>query len=62
MIADGNREPIQRKVQENWSKQHGSELTTVPKCPDLGITCRNLIKKPWVFIRVPYMNPNILGL
>ena len=24
--------------------------------------CRNLIKKPWAFIRVPYMNPTILGL
>ena len=23
--------------------------------------CRNLIKKPWAFIRVPYMNPTILG-
>ena len=22
----------------------------------------NLIKKPWVFIRFPYMNPNSLGL
>ena len=22
----------------------------------------NLIKKPWAFIRVPYMNPTILGL
>ena len=26
------------------------------------ITCRNLIKKLWVLIRVPYMNPNILGV
>ena len=24
--------------------------------------CRNLIKKPWAFIKVPYMNPTILGL
>ena len=24
--------------------------------------CRNLIKKPWAFIRVPYMNPTILGV
>ena len=24
--------------------------------------CRNLIKKPWVLIGVPYMNPNILGV
>ena len=23
---------------------------------------RNLIKKPWAFMRVPYMNPTILGL
>ena len=22
--------------------------------------CRNLIKKPWAFIRVPYMHPTIL--
>ena len=22
---------------------------------------RNLIEKPWAFIRAPYMNPNILG-
>ena len=29
---------------------------------DLGFSCRNLIKKPWAFIRVPYMNPTILGL
>ena len=26
------------------------------------ITCRNLIQKLWVLIRVPYMNPNILGV
>ena len=26
------------------------------------IQCRNLIKKPWAFSRVPYMNPTILGL
>ena len=26
------------------------------------VQCRNLIKKPWAFIRVPYMNPTILGL
>ena len=25
-------------------------------------TCRNLIKKPWVLIRVPYRNPNIQGV
>ena len=24
--------------------------------------CRNLIKKPWVLVRVPYMNPTILGV
>ena len=24
--------------------------------------CRNLIKKPWAFIRVLYMNPTILGV
>ena len=24
--------------------------------------CRNLIKKPWAFTRVPYMNPTILGV
>ena len=24
--------------------------------------CRNLIKKPWAFIRVPFMNPTILGV
>ena len=24
--------------------------------------CRNLIKKPWAFIWVPYMNPTILGV
>ena len=24
--------------------------------------CRNLIEKPWGFIRVPFMNPTILGL
>ena len=24
--------------------------------------CRNLIKKPWVLIRFPYMNPNALGV
>ena len=24
--------------------------------------CRNLIKKPWAFIRVPCMNPTILGV
>ena len=31
--------------------------------PDLGLDkCRNLIKKPWVFIKVPYMNPTIWGL
>ena len=23
--------------------------------------CSNLIKKPWAFMRVPYMNPIILG-
>ena len=23
---------------------------------------RNLIEKPWAFIRAPYMNPNILGV
>ena len=27
-----------------------------------GWYCRNLIKKPWAFIGVPYMNPTILGL
>ena len=26
------------------------------------LQCRNLIKKPWVLIRVLNMNPNILGL
>ena len=26
-----------------------------------GQLCRNLIKKPWALIRVPYMNPTILG-
>ena len=25
-------------------------------------SCRNLIQKPWVFIRVPYMNPTIWGV
>ena len=25
-------------------------------------SCRNLFKKPWAFIRVPYMNPTMLGL
>ena len=24
--------------------------------------CRNMIKKPWAFIRVPYISPTILGL
>ena len=24
--------------------------------------CRNLTKKPWAFIRAPYMNPTILGV
>ena len=24
--------------------------------------CRNLIKKPWAFIGVAYMNPTILGV
>ena len=24
-------------------------------------SCRNLIKKPWAFTRVPYLNPIILG-
>ena len=28
----------------------------------LGSNVGNLIKKPWAFIRVPYMNPSILGL
>ena len=26
------------------------------------LQCRSLIKKPGAFIRVPYMNPTILGL
>ena len=24
-------------------------------------SCRNLVKKPWVFIRALNLNPNILG-
>ena len=27
-----------------------------------GAQCRNLIEKPWAFIRGPYMNPTISGL
>ena len=26
------------------------------------VECRNLIKKPWAFIRVPCMNPTFLGV
>ena len=26
------------------------------------IVLKNLIKKPWAFIRAPYMNPTILGV
>ena len=28
----------------------------------LRVSCRNLITKPWAFIRVPYMNPTVLVL
>ena len=28
----------------------------------LRVQCRNLIKKPWAFSRVPYMNPTNLGV
>ena len=36
-------------------------LSTVP-CQQMKQSCRNMIKKPWVLIRVPHMNPNILGV
>ena len=37
------------------TKPHVWQTTSVFKKPS-----RNLIKKPWAFIRVPYMNPTIL--
>ena len=29
---------------------------------EVWVQCRNLIKKPWACIRVPYMNPTIFGV
>ena len=32
------------------------------KGPGFRVSGRNLIKQPWAFIGVPYMNPTILGV
>ena len=40
-------------------------MSPIPKQTDVCLVCnvcRNLIKKPWAFIRFPYMNPSILGV
>ena len=40
----------------------GIQQRLICSCLPLPTECRNLIKKPWVFVRVPYMSPTIWGV